>query len=299
VDSRLKIFCTVAETGSFTRAARIVHLSQPAVSLQIQSLEELYETKLFDKTEGKISLTPAGQILYEKAKGILEQFTEIEKEINRLTGMMKGAVNLGASTTLGNYILPYIITEFKKIHPKIKVKMLVGNTARVEDLLASGFINFGIVEGNVSKKNISAEKVMSDQLMLVAHPRHPLTRKKSVSIIDLTNEPFILREEGSGTRQKIEEFLKYHGVSVRALHIGLVLGSTESVKTAVETGSGIAMVSKWSVKKELEDGRLKIIRLKEGGISRTISLISSKNYRLSNADKEFILFAKNYPYESL
>jgi len=299
MDSRLKIFCTVAETGSFTRAARIVHLSQPAVSLQIQSLEELYETKLFDKTEGKISLTPAGRILYERAKGILEQFTEIEKEINRITGTMKGAVNLGASTTLGNYILPYIIAEFKKIHPKINIKMHVGNTARIENLLVSGFINFGIVEGKISKRNITVENVMSDQLMLVAHPRHPLTRKKSVSIIDLTTEPFILREEGSGTRQKIEEFLRYHGLSVRDLHIVLILGSTESVKTAVETGSGIAMVSRWSVKKELENGRLKIIKLKEGGISRTLSLISSKKYRLTNADKEFILFVKNFPYETL
>jgi hypothetical protein len=113
MDTKLKIFCTVAETRSFTKTSRIVHLSQPAVSLQIQSLEEFFETKLFDKTEKKVSLTPAGKVLYEHAVHIMGHYNEVVKEINKLTGMMKGAVTLGASTTLGNYILPNIIASDK------------------------------------------------------------------------------------------------------------------------------------------------------------------------------------------
>ncbi len=299
MDTKLKIFCTVADTKSFTKTSRIVHLSQPAVTLQIQALEDFFETKLFDKTEGQISLTTAGKLLYDEAKLIIQHYTDIEKKINRITGTMKGAVTVGASTTLGNYVLPHVITDFKKIHPRIKIKMFVGNTERIEDLLTSGFVNFGIVEGQTSKKYLKAEPFMTDQLSLVVHPKHPLLRKKHVSILDLTREPFILREEGSGTRQKIEEFLKSHGLSSRDLHLSLVLGSTESIKSAVETGAGIAMISKWAVKKQVEDGRVKIVTLKEGGIHRTLSMIFSKKTHLTHADKEFILFAKNYSYDRL
>ncbi len=298
MDIKLKIFCTVAETKSFTRTSRIVHLSQPAVTLQIQALEEFFETKLFEKTEGTIILTPAGKILYNNAKHILEHYSEMEKDINKITGMMKGGVTLGASTTLGNYILPRIIIDFKKVHPKIKIKMFVGNTERIEDILASGFIDFGFVEGKTLKSKIKTEPVMSDELILIVHPKHPLTRKKAVSFLDITREPFILREEGSGTRQIMEEYFQSHGISIHDLHIALVMGSTESKKEAVEAGIGISIVSRWAVKKEVEDGRLKIVNLKEGRIPRSLSLIFSKKSHLSHAAKEFILFVKNYPYEN-
>ena len=298
MDTKLKTFCTVAETRSFTKTSRIVHLSQPAVSLQIQSLEEFFETKLFNKTEKQINLTPAGKILYEHAVHIMGHYNEVIKEINKLTGMMKGAVTLGASTTLGNYILPRIITDFKRIHPKIKIKLRIGNTERIEDLMHSGFLDFGIVEGKTSRTNTKTEKVISDQLVLIVHPKHPLAKRRSVSVLDLMREPFILREQGSGTRQHIENFLDHHGINIRDLHVALIMGSTESIKAAVEAGTGIAILSRWAVKKEVEDGRLKTVNLREGGIPRELTLIYSKKPRLSHADKELILFIKNYAYES-
>ncbi len=299
MDTKLKIFCTVAETKSFTKTSRIVHLSQPAVSLQIQSLEEFFETKLFDKTGKQVSLTPAGKILYEHAVHIMGHYNEVIKEINKLTGMMKGAVAIGASTTLGNYILPRIITDFKRLHPKIKIKLRIGNTERIEDLMHSGFLDFGIVEGKTSRTNTKTEKVISDQLVLIVHPKHPLARKRSVSVLDLMREPFIIREQGSGTRQHIEKFLDNNGINIRDLHVALIMGSTESIKAAVEAGTGIAILSMWAVKKEVEDRRLKTLNLREGGIPRELTLIYSKKPRLSHADKELILFIKNYPYESL
>jgi DNA-binding transcriptional LysR family regulator len=299
MDIKLKVFCTVAERGSFTRAARIVHLSQPAVSLQIQSLEEFFETKLFDKTGKQVSLTVAGKILYEHAKHIIGHYDEVVKEINKLTGKMKGAVALGASTTLGNYILPQIITEFKKIHPKIKIKLRIGNTERIEDLMHSGFVDFGIVEGKTSRSTTKTERLISDRLALVVHPKHTLTRKKSVSILDVTREPFILREQGSGTRQHIEKFLHKHGLNINDLHVALIMGSTESIKSAVEAGTGIAILSRWAVRKEVEDGRLKTVNFKEESFTRDLTLIFSKKPLLSHADKELLLFIKNYDYETL
>ncbi|MEN8264042.1 MAG: selenium metabolism-associated LysR family transcriptional regulator [Nitrospirota bacterium] len=298
MDTKLKIFCTVAETRSFTKTSRIVHLSQPAVSLQIQSLEEFFETKLFDKTGKQVSLTRAGKILYEHAVHIMGHYNEVVKEINKLTGMMKGAVALGASTTLGNYILPRIITDFKRLHPKIKIKLRIGNTERIEDLMHSGFLDFGIVEGKTSRTNTKTEKVISDQLVLIVHPKHPLAKRRSVSVLDLMREPFILREQGSGTRQHIEKYLDHNGINIRDLHVALIMGSTESIKAAVEAGTGIAILSRWAVKKEVEDGRLKTVNLREGGIPRELTLIYSKKPRLSHADRELILFIKNYAYES-
>lgn len=298
MDIKLKIFCTVAETKSFTKAAKIVHLSQPAVSLQIQTLEEFFETKLFDKTEGAIRLTPAGKILYNNAKDILEHYSDVEKEINKITGMLKGGLTLGASTTLGNYILPNVIIEFKKAYPKVKIKMLVGNTQRIEDLLISGFVDFGFVEGKTSKRNIVSEKILTDQLTLIVHTKHPLARKKTVSVLDLAREPLILREEGSATRKMIEDFFKAHGIGIQDLLIPLVMGSTESKKIAVEAGLGISFVSKWAARKEIEDGRLKNIIIRDEELQRSLSLIFTKKSRLSTASKEFILFVKNYPYEN-
>lgn len=298
MDIKLKVFCTVAETRSFTKTAQIVHLSQPAVSLQIQALEEFFETKLFDKTGKQVGLTSAGKILYEHATHIMSHYSDVMKEINKLTGTMKGAVAIGASTTLGNYILPQIITDFKKIHPKIKIKLRIGNTERIEDLMHAGFVDFGIVEGKTCRSNTKTEVLISDQLTLIVHPKHPLTRKRSVSVLELTREPFILREQGSGTRQHIEKFLNNHGLAVSDLHVALIMGSTESIKAAVEAGTGIAILSKWAVRKEVEDGRLKTVNLREGGIPRELSLIYAKRPRLSHADKELILFIKNYPYEN-
>ncbi len=297
MDIKLKVFCTVAETGSFTRTSKIVHLSQPAVSLQIQALEEFFETKLFDKTGKQVSLTAAGRILYDHATHIMGHYNEVVKEINKLTGTMKGAVALGASTTLGNYILPQIITEFKKIHPRIKIKLRVANTERIEDLMHAGFIDFGIVEGKTSRKNTKTEKLISDQLVLVVHPKHILAKKRAVSVLELTREPMILREQGSGTRQHMDKFLDAHGLNINDLHVALIMGSTEAIKSSVEAGTGMAILSRWAVKKEMEDGRLKAVRFKED-FTRDLTLIYSKKSLLSHADKELLLFIKNYSYDT-
>ncbi len=176
--------------------------------------------------------------------------------------------------------------------------MLVGNTQRIEDLLISGFVGFGFVEGKTSKRNIISEKILTDRLTLIVHAKHPLTRKKAVSVLDLTREHFILREEGSATRKMIEDFFQAHGISIQDLFIPLVMGSTESKKIAVEAGLGISFVSKWAARKEIEDGRLKTIVIKEEELQRSLSLIFSKKSHLSTTAKEFILFVKNYPYKN-
>jgi DNA-binding transcriptional LysR family regulator len=212
-DHKLKVFCTVAETRSFSKTSEIIHLTQPAVSLQIQALEEIYETKLFDRSSSSVTLTPAGEILYKYSKEILSLYASVDKSIGELTGFVKGSISIGASSTIGNHLLPAVITDFKKTHLKIKVHMLVGNTKRVIELLNSGNIDLGLVEGEVIRQKMIVEKLIADELLLIVPSYHPWAKKKEVSISELVKEPFIFREGGSGTRQIIEKFFARHGIS--------------------------------------------------------------------------------------
>ncbi len=298
-DHKLKVFCTVAETKSFSKASEIIHLTQPAVSLQIQALEELYETKLFDRSSNAVTLTPAGEVLYKYAKHILGLYASAEKEIGELTGLVKGSISIGASTTIGNYLLPKVISDFRKSRSKIKIHVQVGNTKRVVELLNSGNIDIGLVEGEVSRQKITTKKLIDDELCLVLPPQHPLSKRKDVSIFDITNEPFIIREEGSGTRQIIEKYLSKHGITTQNMKITLILGSTESIKHAVENGMGLAIISRWAALKEAKFGTLKLLSFREEKLMREFTLITHKNEVLSYAAEDFLDYVMNYPYEKL
>jgi LysR family transcriptional regulator, transcriptional activator of the cysJI operon len=298
-DHKLKVFCTVAETKSFSKTSEIIHLTQPAVSLQIQALEEVYETKLFDRSSSTVTLTPSGEVLYKYAKEILNLYASAEKVIGEITGLVKGSISIGASSTIGNYLLPGVITDFKRTHLKIKIHLLVGNTKRVVELLNSGNIDLGLVEGEVTRQKMQVDKLIPDELLLVVPSHHPWAKKKEVSINELTKEPFILREGGSGTRQMIEKFLSVHGVSAHDLKISMVLGSTEAIKAAVENGLGVSIISRWSARKETKYGTLSLLRIKEQKMVREFSLITNKGAVSSHAVDEFLTYIKSYPFAKL
>lgn len=298
-DHKLKVFCTVAETKSFSKTSEIIHLTQPAVSLQIQGLEEIYETKLFDRSSSTVTLTPAGEALYKYAKEILTLYALAEKVIGEITGLVKGSISIGASSTIGNYLLPGVITDFKKTHLKIKIHLLVGNTKRVVELLNSGNIDLGLVEGEVARQKMFVEKLIPDELLLVVPSYHPWAKKKDVSISELTKEPFIFREGGSGTRQMIEKFLAGHGISPQDMRISMILGSTEAIKEAVENGLGVSIISRWAARKESRYGSLRLVRVKEEKVLREFSLILNKNAVSSHAVDEFLTYLKSYPFHKL
>ncbi|HZV46662.1 MAG TPA: selenium metabolism-associated LysR family transcriptional regulator, partial [Thermodesulfovibrionales bacterium] len=298
-DHKLKVFCTVAETKSFSKTSEIIHLTQPAVSLQIQALEEKYETKLFDRSSSTVTLTPAGETLYKYAKEILTLYTSAERAIGKQTGLVKGSLSIGAGSNIGNFILPTLITEFMRIHPKIKIYLLVNNSKRVIELLNAGNIDLGLVEGDVSRQKMIVKKLLSDELLLIVSPEHHWAKKKEVSISELAKEPFILREPGSGTRQMIEKFLARHDITLHDLKISAILGSTEAIKDAVENGLGISIISRWAVRKENRYGTLHLLSIKEEKMVRDFSLIMKKNSVSSNSLEEFVSFLKAYPYDKL
>lgn len=298
-DHKLKVFCTVAETKSFSKASEIIHLTQPAVSLQIQALEELYETKLFDRSSNTVALTPAGEVLYRYAKEILALYAASTKDIGGMTGLVKGTISIGASTTIGNYLMPPVITDFRRTHPKISIHLRVGNTKRIIELLNAGNIDIGLVEGDLTRQKLTTERLLEDELVVIVPASHPWVKKKEVSIVDVLKEPLIMREEGSGTRQIIEKYLAAHGINTNGMKVSLMLGCTQAIKEAVEIGAGISIVSRWAARKENKYGSLKLLSLKEEKIFRDFSLIYHKNVISTHALDDFLAYLKSYRFDSL
>jgi len=299
MEHKLKVFCTVAETKSFSKTSEIIHLTQPAVSLQIQALEEKYETKLFDRSSSTVALTLAGETLYKYAKEILALYASAEKAIGKQTGILKGSLTIGAGSNIGNYILPAVITEFRNSHPKMKLYLHVNNTKRIVELLNSGNIDIGLVEGDVSRQKITVKKLLSDELVLIVPPAHQWAKRQDVSISELVKESFILREAGSGTRQIIEKFLGRHGITLYDMKVSTVLGSTEAIKDAVENGLGVSIISRWAARKESKYGTLCLLGIKEEKMVRDFSLVVNKNSVSSNTLEEFLSFLRSYPFERL
>ena len=297
-DHKLRVFCAVAETKSFSKASELIHLTQPAVSLQIQAMEELYETRLFDRSGNTINLTPAGEILYKRAKEILALYAEAERNISEITGAIKGALNIGASSTIGNYLLPSIISAFKKKVPQVNISLVVSNTKTITEKLNAGEIDIALVEGDVSKQRFAVETLISDELVVIMSPAHPWAERRNLPAIELTKEPLILREEGSGTRQIILKHLDEHGIKQDQLKITLVMGSTEAIKGAVEEGIGVSIMSGWAARKSLKQGALKAASFKDIKFNRNFTIISPKRNFSTHTAKEFLNFLRVYPIKS-
>lgn len=298
-DHKLKVFCIVAETKSFSKASEIIRLTQPAVSLQIQALEEVYSTKLFNRSGCVITLTKAGEMLYKYAKEISSLYLAAEREIGEFTGLTKGVIAVGASSTIGNYLLPYVVADFKRKYPKVGVHIHIGNTKNVVDYLNAGNVDIGLVEGEVQKQKLIVEKLITDEMVLIMSPYHHWANKSSVSIMSLTKEPLIFREEGSGTRQMIEKYFAKHGLSQQETKIALIMGSTESIKGAVEEGLGVSIVSKWAAKKERKYGSLKTATFREDKLIRDFSLLRRRAKETSHTLEKFVDFLKAYPFDKL
>ena len=298
-DHKLKVFCIVAETKSFSRASEIIRLTQPAVSLQIKALEEMYGTKLFNRSGCIITLTKAGEMLYKYAKEINALYAAAEKEIGGITGLVKGVISVGASSTIGNYVLPSVVSDFKRRYPKVGIHIHVGNTKNVIDLLNAGSVDVGLVEGEVNKQKLKVEKLLQDEMVLVMSPYHQLAKKSIVSIMELSKEPLIFREEGSGTRQAIEKYLAKHGILHQNLKISLVMGSTESIKSAVEEGLGTSILSRWAARKECRYGSLKAAVFKEDKFVRDFSMVYRKSKEPPHTIEQFMGFLRRYPYNKL
>jgi DNA-binding transcriptional LysR family regulator len=290
-DRRLQVFHTVARLLSFTKAAETLHMTQPAVTFQVKQLEEQFNTRLFDRTHNRISLTEAGMVVFEYSERILSLYAEMSSRVGEMTGDLRGHLLIGASTTIAEYMLPRVLGDFKMKYPDVQVRLHVGNTDKVVHMIEDNSIDLGLVEGVVTNKSLATLKCCMDNMIVIAHHEHPLGEQESVAAKDLLDYPFVSREEGSGTREVTMEYLSQEGIDPQDLHITMELGSPEAVKGAVEGGLGIAVVSEATVLKELALGSI-VARPLNPPLARPYSFVYQKQKFRSLVMDEFLEFSK-------
>lgn len=292
-DRRLQVFQSVARLLSFTKAAESLHMTQPAVTFQIRQLEEYFNTRLFDRTHNRISLTVAGAEVAKYSERIFELYHEMENSVREMTGEIRGAVTLGASATVAEYLLPALLGKFKIEYPDVKVRLKVSNTESIVSMIENNVIDLGIVEAPVANKHLNVEACLTDQLVVVVPSGHEFSNRDSVDIKEVAKMPFICREEGSGTREVIMEYLIQQGGREDELDICLELGSPEAIKGAIEAGMGVSILSVVSLTKELQLGTLCSIPLSPP-LERPFSFIRQRQKFRYQAMEKLLSFAQNY-----
>lgn len=280
----IEIFVTVCELKSMSAAAKKLYMSQPAISQAISQMEGELQVRLFDRIGRKLSLTYAGEILYSYGKRILNLVKEAESTLDDVRNMRMGRLRVGTSTTVGIYLLPEIIGEFRKKF-NIDVYFTIGNTAEIEKLILDNSIDLGIVEGPVHSRDIVVTPYIDDELYLVCSKSHRWAKKKNISPAEIENEDIIMREKGSGTREVFEEAMARNNVKYR---IKYVLNNTEAIKKAVEANIGVSVISRLAVKKEIRGGRLLKVDIENIRFKRKFSIIYHKDKFKSNLFEEFI-----------
>lgn len=292
-DRRLQVFHTVARLLSFTKAAEALHMTQPAVTFQVRQLEEQFNTRLFDRTHNRISLTEAGKRVYEYAHRIFDLYSEMDNAVREMTGDISGVLMIGASTTIAEYMLPALLGDFKKKYPDVNVQLKVSNSDGIVHMVENNVIDLGVVESPVMNKNLVVDVCRMDQLVAVVAPRHPLAEQESVRLEALLEYPYICREEGSGTREVIAEYMQAQGILESQVHLSMELGSPESIKGAVEAGMGVSIVSFATVQKELKLGTLVVLTL-DPALDRPFSFVHQKQKFRHRAMDELLEFARGY-----
>ena len=268
----LIMFCRVIEEGSISQAARISYISQPAVTSQIRQLEKHYGVALFDRTGGKLVLTEAGSALYPYAKEIIDHYKRSEETVRFIANQDEAILNIGASLTIGEYLLPDVLGDLQKRHGKLKVKLTIGNTPNIMSSLEKRDIDIALVEGIVTHSDFRVSKFSEDELILVIPKNHRWCTRDEINIEELVEENIIWREKNAGIRKIVENLLEEHHL-LDKVESYMELGSTQSIKSAVEANLGISILPKMSLTKELEQGILKHVLIADIRIKRDLWLV--------------------------
>lgn len=289
-DRRLQVFHTVAKQLSFTKAGEVLFMTQPAVTFQIKQLEEQFDTRLFDRGHGRLSLTPAGEMVFAYAEKILNLSAEMEVRLGEMTGEVCGPLLVGASMTIAEFLLPRILGEFKSRYPGVQPRLVVANSETIEKRIAEHALDIGFIESQSHDANLQTEVCCEDELVVVCNPRFPLARLKEVSPERLLDHPYVSRESGSGTREFTDAYLREHGSGIEQLNTVMELGSPVALNAVVETGLGYTIASRASVASSQRLGELVAIPLKPRYM-RTLSMVYSKDKFRSKLVTTFVEFA--------
>ncbi|HEY9446078.1 MAG TPA: LysR family transcriptional regulator, partial [Burkholderiales bacterium] len=263
---------TVARHLSFTKAADVLFMTQPAVTFQVKQLEEHFNTRLFERNPGKIALTPAGTLVLSYAERILALSEEMETRVGELTGAVSGPLLLGASTTIAEFMLPQILGEFRARHPQVQAHLSVANSETIENRVADNTLDLGLIESPSHLPSLHTEICCDDELVMICAPGHALAQRTAVPAEELAECPYVSREEGSGTREFADQYFKHCGVALEDLEVVMELGSPEAIKGVVATGMAVSIVSRATIAKEVKLKLLVAVPL-EPPLIRTLSLV--------------------------
>jgi LysR family transcriptional regulator, transcriptional activator of the cysJI operon len=290
MDQQLLVFVTVVEKENFSRAAEVLHMTQPAVSQYIQTLERTMGTKLLERSNKFVRLNKAGQIVYHHAKEILGLYHKMQGLVDDLTNNASGELAIGASYTFGEYVLPHIIANLSKQYPLIQPAITIGNTHEIEELVHNRTIDLGIVEGEIKNKKLQIEVIAEDFMFIIVSVSHPLAKRKNLKLSDLEKETWIVREKGSGTREAAEGmFAKFQFFPKKIMEFG----STQIIKESVEAGLGISLLSQRVIQKEMSLQKLHILEIKGFPIIRNFFLITPLSEFQTKATELFIHILRN------
>jgi DNA-binding transcriptional LysR family regulator len=288
---RLQVFHAVAKHLSFTKAAEALFMTQPAVTFQIKQLEEHFNTRLFDRSQGRITLTAAGALALEYAERILALSAEVDARMKELGGQVAGPLLIGASMTVGDYVLPQLIGKFKARFPAVVPTLFVGNSEAVQDRVAERTLDLGFIEGDSHRSTLLSEVCCEDELQIVCAPSHPLAKQPFALPAMLAQHAYIGREAGSGTRAVIDHYLEKAGVAPESMNVVVELGSPEALKGLVATGLGFAILSRVIAAREVQLGALVQVPLRPALI-RSFSVVYPKERFHSRVVATFLEFAK-------
>ena len=285
---RLEVFCRTIELKSFTKAAKHLNLSQPTVSEHIRHLEQVVGEKLLDRFGREVVATPAGRILYEYALKMLRLKSDALTEIEAFGGRLSGTLGLGASSIPGAYLLPRRIAALKKAHPGIHFNLRISGTNRIAQEVIAGDLEIGIVGSEQRDGRLTDEPLFTDEILLVVAPDHPFAHRTRVTLEDLANQDFILREADSGTRTVTMEGLRARGFDLEQARIVAEFGSCEAVRESIKAGIGCGFISALAVAEDAKRGTLKTLRVEEVDLRRRFHLLTRRGRRLSPVAELFI-----------
>ncbi|UNC92776.1 LysR family transcriptional regulator [Candidatus Contubernalis alkaliaceticus] len=295
--SQVTAFCTVVKAGSISKAAKHLHLTQPALSLQIQDLEEHFQTQLLERSNRGVKVTLSGELLYSYGQRMMSLNENLIQEINALTSLGNEQMMIGASSTIGGYALPCSIYIFKEKYPQSDVKMTIANTKEILEQTEDGVLDIGLIEGPLNKKLLNQQKLIAknickDELVMITPANEKWIDREVITLDELTRLPLILREKGSGIRETVEKALNDNDLQMNDCQLTMELSTLESIKSCVEAGQGISIISRLAVRRELRHGTLKALQVEGISFPHYFTVIYSCVKPKTGLQKTFIEFIK-------
>lgn len=295
LSTRHQIFMEVATTLSFSRAAEVLFISQPAVTKHVKALEAYYKTTLFERKGNNIELSHAGKLLLQRLKEAKKIQNQLEFELSVLKDRLKakGQLKLGASTTVALYIIPKILSAFHQKYPEVKISLLNRNTDTIVKALTDGDIDIGIVEGKKKNSAIFYQPFGTDEVVAVCSAKSPIAKKRTLTIQEIKNYPVVLREQGSGTLTALKYNLEKHGVKLSELNVGVRLAGTEALKNFLREDNCLGFLPRGSVLKELKNGDLVAVAIEKFQIIRNFFFIQRQGTENNELNRAFIRFCRS------